>query len=136
MCEHGVSTVLVVPVPANLSHTGEAVWTHKPVDACIAPIVDALNQAGVLTAASCCGHGKGPGEIPLQDGRVVTITDPKTPRPVFTREDWAALPERAQRYVTWLDTVADPAHQAQENFLLREQVNGLSRLLAERRRTP
>ena len=28
-----------------------------PVDKCIAPIVQALNSAGIQTLGSCCGHG-------------------------------------------------------------------------------
>lgn len=43
------------------------------VDACIAPIVDALNRAGLKTIASCCGHGKQPSNIVLKDGREVVI---------------------------------------------------------------
>lgn len=73
MCEHGLSVPLIVPIPAKLSHSGAARVDVKPVDACIAPIVAALNSAGVLTAGSCCGHGKAPGEILLHDGRRVVI---------------------------------------------------------------
>jgi hypothetical protein len=29
------------------------------VDKCIAPVVSRLNQLGVYTTGSCCGHGKG-----------------------------------------------------------------------------
>ena len=43
------------------------------VDRCIAPIVRALNSAGVVTVASCCGHGKRPGNIALADGREICI---------------------------------------------------------------
>lgn len=42
-------------------------------DPCIAPIVRALNQAGVPTVASCCGHGFCPGWIALKDGRQIMI---------------------------------------------------------------
>lgn len=52
----------------------------KPVDRCIAPIVEALNAAaardrlpGMRTACSCCGHGKSPGTINLHDGRWLVI---------------------------------------------------------------
>jgi hypothetical protein len=42
---------------------------HKivDVDECIAPLVKALNDGGYRTLASCCGHGKQPGTIPLVD---------------------------------------------------------------------
>lgn len=43
------------------------------VDRCIAPLVVALNAAGVPTAASCCGHGYRPGNIALRDGREIVI---------------------------------------------------------------
>ena len=60
-------------IPANLSHTGEGRWDTKDVDSCIAPIVRALNDAGAITVASCCGHGKQPGNIALADGREIII---------------------------------------------------------------
>lgn len=42
-------------------------------DPCIVPIVDALNMVGLKTVASCCGHGRRPGEIILADGRSVVV---------------------------------------------------------------
>jgi hypothetical protein len=43
------------------------------VDACIATMVQILNDNGVATAASCCGHGHRPGNIALRDGRWLVI---------------------------------------------------------------
>lgn len=43
------------------------------VDACIAPIVKALNNANIETIASCCGHGEVKGRIALRDGRELVI---------------------------------------------------------------
>lgn len=77
MCEWGTEVVLRVNMPAELSRTGESRWDHKGIDACIAPIVQALNDAGILTSNSCCGHGKGDGEIYLQDGRVLIVKNNK-----------------------------------------------------------
>lgn len=74
MCKHGDSVDALVNIPADLSHTGEARWATKPIDRCIAPLVRALNDGGVLTAGSCCGHGKAPGSIILQDGRVLVVS--------------------------------------------------------------
>jgi hypothetical protein len=51
------------------------------IDPCIAPIVAALNAANIATVASCCGHGKRPGLISLEDGRELTITEPAEPTP-------------------------------------------------------
>lgn len=43
------------------------------VDASIAPLVAALNEAGFETMASCSGHGHRPGNIALADGRELFI---------------------------------------------------------------
>lgn len=45
----------------------------RDVDRCIAPLVDALNSAGIATVACCCGHGVRPGTIALVDGRELII---------------------------------------------------------------
>ena len=62
------------PSVADWCHvTDVEVWHPVAVDHCIAPIVDALNKAGVFTVASCCGHGAD-GRISLRDGREVVLT--------------------------------------------------------------
>lgn len=43
------------------------------IDACIAPVVAALNASEVETIQSCCGHGRGSGRIDLVDGRFVQL---------------------------------------------------------------
>jgi len=43
------------------------------IDFCIADIVAALNAANIITVASCCGHGKIPARIDLEDGREIMI---------------------------------------------------------------
>lgn len=73
MCKWGTDELCLVPMPAELSHTGEFRWAIKGVDACIAPIINALNAAGIYTANCCCGHGKAPGWIALHDGRELWI---------------------------------------------------------------
>ena len=73
MCNHGNSVDLELIVPAHLSHTGEARKKVVGIDACIAPMVVALNKAGFVTIGSCCGHGKGNGSILLADGRELVI---------------------------------------------------------------
>jgi hypothetical protein len=77
MCAWGDEVMLLVPIPAVLSHTGEFHWAEKGVDRCIAPIVAALNSAGIYTAGCCCGHGKMDGDIHLHDGRVLRIENAK-----------------------------------------------------------
>lgn len=73
MCKHNTLTNCLVPMPPELSHTGEFRWAIKGIDACIAPIVNALNAAGIYTSNSCCGHGETDGTIFLHDGRVLVI---------------------------------------------------------------
>lgn len=73
MCQWGDTVILSVFIPANLSYTGMARWDYKPIDRCLAPIVSALNSAGIYTASCCCGHGKEAGEIILHDGRKLII---------------------------------------------------------------
>lgn len=43
------------------------------VDACIQPLVQAINDTGIQTLNSCCGHGQRPGWIALEDGRHILI---------------------------------------------------------------
>ncbi len=64
-------------IPARLSHTGRAYTKICKIDSCIAPIIRALNKAGIKTEASCCGHGKNKGTIILADGRTLFIRRPK-----------------------------------------------------------
>ena len=45
----------------------------RSIDWCIHHIVAALNAAGVVTTASCCGHGTQDGRIDLADGRILFI---------------------------------------------------------------
>lgn len=73
MCEWGTQVEMEVPIPAYLSHTGEFRWDRKGIDSCIAPIIAALNTAGIYTANCCCGHGKAPGTIFLHDGRTLVV---------------------------------------------------------------
>ena len=47
------------------------------IDKCLAPIVIALNNSGIKTVASCCGHGYIPGRITLRDGRELVVMDSK-----------------------------------------------------------
>lgn len=73
MCKWGTDTLLKVPIDAESSHTGKFRWDTKPVDSCIADLVQALNDAGLYTGGSCCGHGKHAGTISLHDGRVLEL---------------------------------------------------------------
>lgn len=50
-------------------HGTPTIWC----DPCLAPLVGALNSGGVTTVASCCGHGRRPGNIALDDGRELLV---------------------------------------------------------------
>jgi len=73
MCKHGDVVILRVPISDLMSHTGSHRWAYKDVDRCIAPIVQALNDAGIYTSGACCGHGENLGSILLRDGREVIV---------------------------------------------------------------
>lgn len=62
-----------VKIPADISRTGEAYWKDVGIDECIAPIVKALQVAGIDMRGSCCGHGVTHGSILLADGRELLI---------------------------------------------------------------
>jgi hypothetical protein len=53
MCAHGTVKMVKLNRPREVSGR-----TVVPVDACIADEVQALNDAGVHTLGSCCGHGE------------------------------------------------------------------------------
>jgi len=62
-----------VMIAADLSATGERQEEAKQIDACIAPLVDALQRSRIDMRYSCCGHGAHPGAITLQDGRCLLV---------------------------------------------------------------
>jgi hypothetical protein len=73
MCASGDTVTVIVTIDASLSYEGVTVVKEKPVDRCIAPIVTALERAGIHMLGSCCGHGRSDGEILLVDGRTLII---------------------------------------------------------------
>ncbi len=73
MCEHGDTVDLDVILVGKFSDSGNDEWAVRPVDRCIAPIVQALNNAHVWTRFSCCGHGVQRGRIDLYDGRKLYV---------------------------------------------------------------
>lgn len=73
MCQWGKDVRCWVKIPADFSYTGQERWDWKPIDECISGIVNALNNAGIITEGSCCGHGKEDGNIFLEDGRMLIV---------------------------------------------------------------
>ncbi len=68
MCKWGTDIEVRLCKPRPISGNATA-----PVDSCIAPLVQALNDANIETTGSCCGHGNGDGSITLADGRELLI---------------------------------------------------------------
>ena len=56
MCKHGETIAMEID------------GAPRDIDACIAPLVRALNASGLTTVASCCGHGHRPGSIAITGG--------------------------------------------------------------------
>ena len=72
MCDHPNREAAMVVVregtPERLGRDG--VWC----DPCLVPLITALNDGGLPTVASCCGHGVAPrGRVSLADGRELFI---------------------------------------------------------------
>lgn len=50
------------------------------IDYCVARLVASLEAGGMRPIASCCGHGKNPPSILLEDGREITVCYPSLRR--------------------------------------------------------
>ena len=61
MCKWGTSQTVRLCSPLEVSGR-----TEISVDACIADVVQLLNDNGIKTLGSCCGHGKGLAKIELE----------------------------------------------------------------------
>jgi len=73
MCEYGNTKMCRVLTVADDSHTGKMRWDWKPVDSCIAEVVDMLNKYGILTRSCCCGHGVAKSSVILHSGQTLTF---------------------------------------------------------------
>ena len=73
LCKYGTTETVEVTISKELSHTGKSYRKQAQIDQCIAPIVQALDAAGIVMLASCCGHGETYGFISLADGRTLII---------------------------------------------------------------
>lgn len=72
MCEWGDDVEILVPMHPDT--TGKPFhWAVRKIDSCLVPMITALNNAGIYTLNSCCGHGKSLGSIILHDGRELVI---------------------------------------------------------------
>lgn len=73
MCKWDTIEKVYVRIPADLACSGKSYWKSMLIDKCIAPIVKALQEAGIDMRGSCCGHGNRPGIISLADGRELFV---------------------------------------------------------------
>ena len=96
MCDRGDTVAVLVKIPADLSCRGKAEWKEMQVDRCIAPIVQALSEAGIHMRGSCCGHGA-IGDIHLQDGRMLLILDKEQATRYITRRTDTSF-EQVQKF--------------------------------------
>ena len=69
MCNWGIDTIIKLAYP--MPNSGR---TEIGVDACIAPLIQILNNYGIHTVGCCCGHGKANGSVLYeQDGEIQEI---------------------------------------------------------------
>lgn len=76
---------VLVTVPKDLAVDGKARRKYVKIDACVAPIIRALQRGGVDMRGSCCGHGKREGHVHLQDGRALLVLSVTQARRYFTK---------------------------------------------------
>lgn len=69
MCDHPNREEAMVVVERDPSGK-PTVWC----DPCLVDLIAALNDTGLPTVASCCGHHRQAGIISLRDGRHLIIT--------------------------------------------------------------
>lgn len=61
-------------IPAGLSHTGARRKKVCAIDRCLAPLILALQAAGIGTEGCCCGHGKYDGTVCFENGiRLIVV---------------------------------------------------------------
>lgn len=88
MCDDHSGVLIDVPTASPTFSDGSPrpAGSKRAIDACIAPLVKALNDAGFGTRASCCGHGDSLGNIVLTDGReLLIVPDYETARTIGGR---------------------------------------------------
>jgi len=73
MCKWGTTEGVWVNLHPDISCTGKEETKEIKADKCIASIIRALNEGGIMMKGSCCGHDKRLGEIELADGRIILI---------------------------------------------------------------
>ena len=67
MCKRGNTVKMELPI------VGDFRQGIADIDKCLAPIIKALNDGGVLTTGCCCGHGEIMGYILLANGKYLGV---------------------------------------------------------------
>lgn len=70
-----------------VTHRNEAGEPTVWCDPCLEPLVRALNDGGLPTIASCCGHGLLPGNVVLADGQCLLLL-PSYQDAAWMEEHW------------------------------------------------
>jgi hypothetical protein len=82
MCDHQPREAAMVTTHRDQNGT-PTVWC----DPCLEPLIRALNDGGLPTIASCCGHGLLPGNVILKDGRCLLLL-PSYEDAAWMEEHW------------------------------------------------
>jgi hypothetical protein len=77
MCNHNDTVPVKVKILADQAWEGRDTWKVKPIDRCIAGVVEELQSAGVDMRGSCCGHGKTKASIVLANRSEVHFIPPE-----------------------------------------------------------
>jgi hypothetical protein len=67
MCRWGTDATVRLAHPMPISGR-----TEIAVDACLAPLVQLLNDYGVHTTGCCCGHGRADGQVTYEGSGSLT----------------------------------------------------------------
>ena len=132
MCDHSLDAggreaamTIIRPGTAERNHR-DGVWC----DPCLAPLIRSLNDGGIATVASCCGHGNNMGSVILADGRFLVITPSKEAFDAMSLE----LPPPSARYAGLIERARE---QAAHFSASRGQLfNDLADALESAHRTP
>lgn len=136
MCDHtndpgGREAAMVTIRPGTPEkHGRDGVWC----DPCLVDLVRALNDDGLPTTASCCGHGGRPGRIDLADGRVLFIADPETAERInewLHRHQLATDPEYAADYTQRTKAAEDPTENLLKDIFMDPEARAPGKVLRE-----
>ena len=75
MCKWGTYELIELTIVKEYSYTGKRRMKMVYIDKCIAPLIKALKEGGMITTYSCCGHGKQCGIIVFEDESYLILRD-------------------------------------------------------------